>query len=157
VHSRGVIDAIKKIRAWVARDDDGIRPPRPDELAMAFELLPRDGPTWTALLLWGAIQQDPIPEPLLDRLCTPEFRGRLDVVDVRAVLAGTSVTNIPRYPAPDLAHVLFVLDQPEPIVVEAGHPTRMRAHHVSLVFRPEWGGWRVHAVGEPVQPEQVGT
>lgn len=122
---------------------------------MGFELLPRDGPTWTALYFWWAVRQDPVVEPFLDRFCTPEYRAQVDVDEVRALLTGTSPTNIPRHPAPDLAYVLWIQNQTESIVVEPGHSTQMTAYVVSLVFRPEWGGWRVHGVGDPVDPEQV--
>lgn len=134
---------------------DGIRPPQPDEIERTFALLPRNGPTWTALFFWYAVQEDPVVEPMLNQFCTPAFRKHLDVDEVRALLAGTSATNIPRHPAPDMAYVLFVLNQPESVVVEAGHPTEMRAHYVTLLHRPELGGWKVHAVGEPVLPEDV--
>lgn len=138
--------------------EGAIRPPQPDEIEMSFELLPRDGPTWAALFFWHAVKSDPtdpVVEPLLDRYCTPEFRAQLDVDAVRELLTGTSVTNIPRYPGSGMAYVLFVLNQPESLIVEAGHPTPIKAYYVTLLYWPELSGWRVHGVGDPILPEQL--
>lgn len=122
---------------------------------MAFELLPRDGPTWRTFTFHGAIQNDPVLEDLLDTVCTPEFRGRLDVNQVRDLLSGASPTNVPRYPAPDVAYVVYVYGHPEGIVVSGKNPQAMMAQYVTLLFRPEQGGWLVHHVGDPVPPDQI--
>ena len=57
----------------------------------------------------------------------------------------------PRY---DVAYVKIISnvgDREEPIQV-LRDPLPVEARIISLVYRPELGGWRVHSLGHPVDP-----
>jgi hypothetical protein len=114
-----------------------------------------DNPFAVALAFWQAILTDNYDQ--LDGLVTPESRGRWDLADIRRRTEDSGISTTVHHPAYDVAHVRLVSgvgDATSALKVEDG-PMLLDARIISLVHRPELGGWRVHGFGIPLTPDQL--
>jgi hypothetical protein len=94
---------------------------------------------------------------LLRYLVTPESLPDWgDFSEAATLLAGCGMTS--RASAsmddPDVVYIKYVTDSGQSFQVQREIMIMARAVG-TLVHRPKLGGWRVHAVGDYVRPEQV--
>jgi hypothetical protein len=114
-----------------------------------------DNPFAVALAFWQAALADDYGH--LDSLITPESRGMWDLADIRRRTEDSGISTTVIMPAYDVAHVRLLLgvgDAKSALKVEDG-PMLFKARIISLVRRPELGGWRVHGFGLPLTPDQI--
>ncbi|MGY1804207.1 hypothetical protein ACI78T_13105 [Blastococcus sp. SYSU D00922] len=104
-----------------------------------------DNPVTVAAVFWTAVTEPGGPDlEILGLVVTPESWRWWGAFDRAAALL----------PACGMAHeVLPALDDPE--VAYLGFRSESDDVVATLVRRPRLGGWRVHALGEPVRPEHV--
>jgi TIR domain len=115
----------------------------------------RDNPYAVALAFWHAVLDDDYGR--LDNLITPESRGHWDLEEIRDRTENSGIATGVSKPSYDVAHVKVIADVISagvPLQVEGG-PMLVEARIVSLVLRPELGGWRVHEFGLPLEPDQL--
>lgn len=75
--------------------------------------------------------------------------------ELRQALAGFGLAAHPWYPAPYVAYVRLVHDDDaDKSISDAGY-TEVRAHVLTLTFRPE-RGWRIFSVGAATAPDWIG-
>jgi hypothetical protein len=125
-----------------------------EAIALGGPMTP-DNPYAVALAFWHAALDDDYDR--LDNLITPESRGQWDLADIRDRTENSGIASGVSKPSYDVAHVKIIAD-----IISAGGPLRVadgpmlvEARIVSLVLRPELGGWRVHAFGRPLEPDQL--
>lgn len=110
-------------------------------------------------LAFAASASDPDSSERLETLaalCTPESLPAWANFDgVRESLEGHGLATFPSYPAPGIAYVKL----PEEIaeVSVADRPTLVSAKILTLQYREDLdpAGWRVFALGPPVEPDRI--
>jgi hypothetical protein len=110
-----------------------------------------DNPYAVASAVWHAAQNENYD---LELVITPESRGQWDLADTRSRTEGSGIATGVYKPRYDVAYVKLISnvgDREEPIQV-LRDPLPVEARIISLVYRPELGGWRVHSLGHPVDP-----
>jgi hypothetical protein len=126
-----------------------------EEAVDATGPMSRDNPAAVALAFWTAILHEDLTD--LQAWITPESRGNWDVRALRIRTEGLGLATGVHSPRHDVAYVKLVeLQELEvahegPLHIVDGD-IAIRAMIISLVRRPELGGWRVHGIGLPVEP-----
>jgi hypothetical protein len=103
-----------------------------------------DNPYAVAFAFWHAALNENYDD--LELVITPESRGQWDLADIRARTEDSGIATGVYKPRYDVAYVKLlssVGDKEEPIQV-LRNPLPAEARIISLVYRPELGGWRVH-------------
>lgn len=110
-----------------------------------------------------AVVKDPSAADLLDRVVTPEswpvWSRQLD--EIRQVVADRGMASRPGRPAPGCAYVALPPDPGETVRATGTVLLPPETLTLTLQDRPELGtipglgGWRVHALGAPVLPDQL--
>ncbi|MFD7664004.1 toll/interleukin-1 receptor domain-containing protein [Streptomyces sp. NPDC059788] len=127
--------------------------PAPDDEAMAAggPLTP-ENPFAVALAFWCmALEND---YASLHTVITPESQGWWDLGEIRSKSESGGISTGVMKPCYDIAYVRMlsqVEGEGEALVV-AGGLVPGEARILSLVLRPELGGWRVHNFGFPQDP-----
>lgn len=109
-----------------------------------------------------AVMDQPDAAGLLPALVTPESLGswERDLEDCRRMLSDRGVASRAEYPSPDVAYVKLPPD-PGTTVRSSSASTLPGVLILMLQRRPELpdairaGGWRVHALGDYVRPEDL--
>ena len=114
-----------------------------------------DNPWAVAFAFWSAALNDDYNS--LAGLVTPESEGMWDLADIRRRTEDGGISSGVYKPCYDVAHARIVSDigEVKDILQVADGPMMLRARIISLVYRPELGGWRVHGFGQPLDPEQL--
>jgi hypothetical protein len=129
-----------------------------EEAANATGPMSRDNPVAVALAFWTAILNEDLAD--LQEWITPESRGNWDVRALRIRSEGLGLATGVHSPRHDVAYVkLIELQELEvahegPLHIVDGD-IEIRAMIISLIRRPELGGWRVHGIGLPVEPQDL--
>ncbi|MFD6613169.1 toll/interleukin-1 receptor domain-containing protein [Micromonospora chalcea] len=131
-------------------------PGTPEEAMEAGGPLTPDNPYAIAFAWWYAVLQEDYE--VLDSVITPESRGQWDLAQLKELTeSGGLATGVmkPRY---DVAYVRLPsdlgTDDEGPLRV-AGGLVLLEARVISLVLRPELGGWKVHGFGYPADPDDM--
>jgi TIR domain len=114
-----------------------------------------DNPFAVAMAFWYAILTENYDD--LEIVITPESRGRWDLADLRRRTENSGITTGVMKPCYDVAYVRLaseVGDEEGPLKV-AGGLVPLESRIISLVYRPELGGWRVHGIGYPLDPDEM--
>lgn len=114
-----------------------------------------DNPFAVAFAFWYIVMEDEYPA--LNSVITPESRGRWNLEDLRQRTADGGITTGVIKPCYDVAYVRLMREvgQIPGAVVVAGGLMPSDTHIISLVLRPELGGWRVHGFGYPLDPGEM--
>jgi hypothetical protein len=129
-----------------------------EEAINATGPMSRDNPAAVALAFWTAILHEDLAD--LEEWITPESHGNWDVRALRIRTEGLGLATGVQSPRHDVAYVKLVeLQELEvahegPLHVVDGD-IEIRAMIISLIRRPELGGWRVHGIGLPVDPQDL--
>lgn len=113
-----------------------------------------DNPYAVAFTWWQAVLD--LDYGKLSQIVTPESQGRWDLAAFRERTRLSGLTTGVVKPVYDVAYVKLVNSVPQgegPQKIVGSIP--VHAMVISLVLRPELGGWRVHGVGLPVEPEEL--
>lgn len=111
-----------------------------------------DNPFAVAVAFWYAVMQED-PEGL-SFVATPESFGQWDLADANRRTEHSGLATGVYKPCYDVAYIKMVSDvdgAPDAAQVVDGSML-IGARVLSLVYRPELGGWRVHGMGHPVDP-----
>jgi hypothetical protein len=114
-----------------------------------------DNPFAVAMAFWYAVLTENYDD--LEIVITPESRGRWDLADLHRRTESSGITTGVMKPCYDIAYVRLaseVGDEEGPLKV-AGGLVPLESRIISLVYRPELGGWRVHGIGNPLDPDQM--
>jgi hypothetical protein len=116
----------------------------------------RDNPFAIAFAFWYVVLNQKYED--LGDLITPESRGKWDLADVARRTGDGGITTGVMKPCYDVAYVRIASGVPPGRNVGykvAGGLMPVEARVISLVYRPELGGWRVHGIGIPLDPDQL--
>jgi len=126
-----------------------------DEALRAGGPVTPDNPWAVAFAFWSFALTDNYEE--LGSVITPESEGQWDLADIRRRSENGGITTGVMKPCYDVAYVRVmsdVQDQEQVTAVEGGL-VPMEARIITLVLRPEYGGWRVHNFGYPQDPARL--
>lgn len=154
---RGLLDELAFDHPW----GQGVLPGRAEEALAQAEAEGHDQLLAVALAFLVLMEQ-PDATGLLPALVTPESLGswERDLVDCRRMLADRGVASRAEYPSPGVAYVKLPPD-PGMTVRSSSAIALPGALILTLQRRPELpdvigaGGWRVHALGDYVRPEDL--
>jgi hypothetical protein len=133
----------------------GLVPGDLDEAMAAGGPMTPDNPYAVAFAFWHAVLNEDYDD--LEAVITPESRGKWDLEDIRTRTEDSGIATGVYKPRYDVAYVKLISnvgDEEEPIRV-LRNPLPVEARIISLVYRPELGGWRVHGLGRPVDPTDL--
>jgi hypothetical protein len=133
----------------------GLVPGELSEAVAAGGSMTPDNPYAVAFAFWHAALNENYDD--LELVITPESRGQWDLADIRSRTGASGITTGVYKPRYDVAYVKLISnvgDKEEPIQV-LRNPLPAEARIISLVYRPELGGWRVHGLGRPVDPTDL--
>lgn len=125
-----------------------------DQSLFTFETLAEDPPSRLVTVFHDLLHSEERPVELLSRLVTPEMRDDWgDFSDASQFIVDQSIA----ISAPALRHkgaedVAYVKLVPDDGVYLAEVPKDDVLAYVTLVWRPEKGGWLIHCIGQPVPP-----
>jgi TIR domain len=130
-------------------------PGDPEEAMSAGGPLSPDNPYAVAFAFWHIVLTENYES--LTSCVTPESRGSWDLTSIRRRTEDGGITTGVMKPCYDVAYVRIVreVDQKSGPLVVAGGLMPFDAHIISLVLRPELGGWRVHGFGYPMDPSEM--
>ncbi|MEG3636393.1 toll/interleukin-1 receptor domain-containing protein [Micromonospora palythoicola] len=127
-----------------------------DEVMEAGGPLTPDNPYAIALGWWYAVLEENYE--VLDSVITPESRGRWDLAALKERTKSGGLTTGVMKPRYDVAYVRLPselgTDDEGPLKVVGGL-VPLDARVISLVLRPELGGWKVHGFGFPMDPDDM--
>ncbi|MBY3792523.1 toll/interleukin-1 receptor domain-containing protein [Rhodococcus fascians] len=111
-----------------------------------------DNPHAVAYAWWYSLLKSDIE--FLDHITTPETHGSWELDSLRERIDDCSLATGVFKPVYDVAYVRLVEGLP---VVDGTHQIvdgamQFNAKMITLVLRPELGGWRVHGFGQPIPP-----
>ncbi|WP_078941063.1 toll/interleukin-1 receptor domain-containing protein [Streptomyces cellulosae] len=126
-----------------------------DEALAAGGPLTPDNPFAVALTFWYIALENDYSK--LDTVITPESRGQWNLSDVRSKTKNGGITTGVMKPCYDIAYVRIAseVESEEGTLMVAGGLVPIEARALSLVLRPEVGGWRVHNFGFPQDPNAM--
>jgi TIR domain len=132
----------------------GLVPGELDDAVAAGGPMTPDNPYAVAFAFWHAALNENYDD--LELVITPESRGQWDLADIRARTEDGGIATGVYKPRYDVAYVKLIsnISEEEPIQV-LRNPLPAEARIISLVYRPELGGWRVHGLGHPVDPTDL--
>jgi hypothetical protein len=131
-------------------------PADPDDAMAAMGPMTFDNPSAVAFGFWHAALNDDTDG--VELFITPESRGQWSLSDIRNATEDSGITSAVVKPCYDVAYVRIVseLAPEDPDVAKvAGGLVPMEARIISMVLRPELGGWRVHNFGYPQDPDAL--
>lgn len=128
-----------------------------DDAQVVFEALAADHPSKVVTAFNDLFHFDELPIQLLEMFVTPEKRadwgdfsgGSQFFLD--QVIAISTRALRPKG-TDDVAYIKLV---PDNGVYLAEDPRRDLIGYVTLVWRPELHGWRIHSIGHPAPPHQL--
>jgi len=133
----------------------GMVPGSLDEAMVASGPMTPDNPWAIAFAFWDSVLRE--SNENLNLVITPESAGNwgeLAALKDRTKESGLA-TGVYR-PVYDVAYVKLIndvgADSPVQFITE-GFPAMSMI--ISLVYRPELGGWRVHSIGQPLDPDDL--
>jgi hypothetical protein len=128
----------------------GLVPGELDEAVAAGGPMTPDNPYAVAFAFWHAALNENYGD--LESVITPESRGQWDLADIRARTEDSGIATGVYKPRYDVAYVKLIsgVDENEGPIQVLRNPLPTEARIISLVYRPELGGWRVHGLGHPV-------
>jgi hypothetical protein len=128
----------------------GLVPGELDEAVAAGGPMTPDNPYAVAFAFWHAALNENYGD--LESVITPESRGQWDLADIRARTEDSGIATGVYKPRYDVAYVKLIsgVDENEGPIQVLRNPLPTEARIISLVYRPELGGWRVHGLGRPV-------
>ena len=114
-----------------------------------------DNPYAVAFAFWHAALNENYDD--LEAVITPESRGQWDLAEIRRRTESSGIATGVYKPRYDVAYVKLVsnVGNEEEALQVLADPLPVEARVISLVYRPEFGGWRVHGVGHPVEPADL--
>jgi hypothetical protein len=134
-----------------------LTPATAEESYAAGGPISRDNPFAVAYMWWyGVLQLD---EEIVRSTVTPESDGQWDLPNLRARTGNSGIATGVTKPVYDVAYVRLADDLPQAEgvavwqLVGGEFPTNVMV--LTLVLRPELGGWRVHSVGKPSPPSDI--
>jgi hypothetical protein len=132
----------------------GLVPGELDEAVAAGGPMTPDNPYAVAFAFWHAALNENCD---LESVITPESRGQWDLADIRARTEDSGIATGVYKPRYDVAYVKLIsgVDENEGPIQVLRNPLPTEARIISLVYRPELGGWRVHGLGHPVDPTDL--
>jgi hypothetical protein len=132
----------------------GLVPGELDEAVAAGGPMTPDNPYAVAFAFWHAALNENYDD--LELVIAPESRGQWDLADIRSRTEDSGIATGVYKPRYDVAYVKLIsnISEEEPIQV-LRNPLPAEARIISLVYRPELGGWRVHGLGHPVDPTDL--
>ena len=124
-----------------------------DEALAAGGPLTPDNPFAVSIAFWYIALEDDYKN--LDTVITPESRGQWNLSEIRRTTEDSGIATGVMKPCYDVAYVRIMSGVPSDAdaLMVAGGLVPKEARIVSLVLRPELGGWRVHNFGYPQDPE----
>jgi len=136
--------------------------PATDEAALAQAEAEGHGPVLATVSTFLQVLQERKATRMLAEVVTPESLStwRRDLAQVRAMTGDRGMASRPEYPRAGVAYVKLPPD-PGLTVRATGELLLPNAVIVTLQRRPElpgiqqFGGWRVHAIGDYVLPENL--
>jgi hypothetical protein len=133
----------------------GLVPGELDEAVAAGGPMTPDNPYAVAFAFWHAALNENYDD--LESVITPESRGQWDLADIRARTEDSGIATGVYKPRYDVAYVKLIsgVDENEGPIQVLRNPLPTEARIISLVYRPELGGWRVHGLGHPVDPTDL--
>jgi hypothetical protein len=133
----------------------GLVPGELDEAVAAGGPMTPDNPYAVAFAFWHAALNENCGD--LESVITPESRGQWDLADIRARTEDSGIATGVYKPRYDVAYVKLIsgVDENEGPIQVLRNPLPTEARIISLVYRPELGGWRVHGLGHPVDPTDL--
>jgi hypothetical protein len=133
----------------------GLVPGELDEAVAAGGPMTPDNPYAVAFAFWHAALNENYGD--LESVITPESRGQWDLADIRARTEDSGIATGVYKPRYDVAYVKLIsgVDENEGPIQVLRNPLPTEARIISLVYRPELGGWRVHGLGHPVDPTDL--
>jgi hypothetical protein len=136
-------------------DFPGLVPGELDEAMAAAGPMTPDNPYAVAFAFWHAVLTENYDD--LELVVTPESHGQWNLADIHARTEDSGIATGVYKPRYDVAYVKLISnvgDKEEPLQV-LRDPLPAEARIISLVYRPELGGWRVHGIGHPVDPTDL--
>jgi len=114
-----------------------------------------DNPWAVAFAFWSCALNDDYNQ--LNSVITPESEGQWYLADIRSRTEDSGITTGVIKPCYDVAYVRIASDvgNQEQVTTVVGGLVPMEARVVTLVLRPECGGWRVHNFGYPQDPARL--
>lgn len=134
----------------------GLVPGNLEEAIQAGGPMTPDNPYAVAFALWRAVLNESYRD--LDLVITPESRGKWDLRSLREATENSGLATGVVKPVYDVAYVKVISDigsETEGSLQLLGDPIPVDARIISLVYRPELGGWRAHHLGRPVDVRQL--
>jgi hypothetical protein len=133
----------------------GLVPGELDEAMAAGGPMTPDNPYAVAFAFWHAALNENYDD--LELIITPESRGQWDLADIRARTEDSGIATGVYKPRYDVAYVKLIsgVGENEGPIQVLRNPLPAGARIISLVYRPELGGWRVHGLGHPVDPTDL--
>jgi TIR domain-containing protein len=133
----------------------GLVPGNLDEAVAAGGPMTPDNPYAVAFAFWHAALNENYDD--LEAVITPESRGQWDLAEIRRKTESSGIATGVYKPRYDVAYVKLVsnVGNEEEALQVLADPLPVEARIISLVYRPEFGGWRVHSVGHPVEPADL--
>jgi hypothetical protein len=139
-------------------------PPRPEATSEVDELVAAgppgpDNPVTVGAVFWTAVTEPDGPDiDVLSIVVTPEsWSGWGDFSEVARLLPGYGMAHraAPSVDDPDVVYVRYLRDTGETRRVPSDMVLVGDIVIATLVRRPRLGGWRLHALGDYVRPEDV--
>jgi TIR domain len=126
-----------------------------DEALRAGGPVTPDNPWAVAFAFWSFALADNYGE--LGSVITPESEGQWDLADIRRRTENSGITTAVIKPCYDVAYVRVIseVQDQEHVTTVAGGLMPAEARIITLVLRPECGGWRVHNFGYPQDPARL--
>jgi hypothetical protein len=114
-----------------------------------------DNPWAVAFAFWSRALNDDYNG--LSSVVTPESVGQWDLADIRSRSENGGITTTVIKPCYDVAYVRVLSDVEDQaqVTTVAGGLVQMEARIITLVLRPEFGGWRVNNFGYPQDPSSL--
>jgi TIR domain len=132
----------------------GLVPGELDEAVAAGGPMTPDNPYAVAFAFWHAALNENYDD--LELVITPESRGQWDLADIRARTEDSGIATGVYKPRYDVAYVKLISSVGDEEQIQVlRNPLPAEARIISLVYRPELGGWRVHGLGHPVDPTDL--
>jgi hypothetical protein len=117
-----------------------------------------ENPVMVAAWFLNAATQDKMDYSVLRQLVTPEsWASWGSFAEVREKLASCGIASKvdPAAGVSDVVYAKYLDDPEQPVRLRSEGDVLVFGLIATLVHRPELGGWRVHAVGDYVLPEDV--
>lgn len=114
-----------------------------------------DNPWAVAFAFWSCALNDDYSG--LNSVVTPESEGQWDLADICSRTQNSGITTAVIKPCYDVAYVRIISDVEDQadVTTVVGGLVPVEARIVTLVLRPEFGGWRVHYFGYPQDPARL--